>query len=208
MTWFETIKAPVRNYKDTGKGVQLTPDGKIDYKKVNNNPRNVRYKYEEDPNLDNIHVGTGATQNDNKPERNEDLRDVQTGEKITDEQINTEDLLSSEGYKAGMDTFSSYKSANVDDYYKDLETILVKYSKTRGVQPHRNLMEAHIANFWAESYASLRTLYTRMDALAEIVSTKFSEKDDYLSPKDSGYVLSAMKNMRTNDEATLLGKRK
>ena len=198
MTWFETIN-------DTGKGPQLTPEGKIDYKKVNNNPRNVRYKYEEDPNIVSIDAGI-----DGKPEtmRNEDLRDVQTGNKITDEQINTEDLISSAGYKAGMDTFSSYKSANVDDYYKDLETILVKYSKTRGVQPHRNLMEAHIANFWAESYASLRTLYTRMDALAEVVATKFNESDDYLSPKDSGYVLSAIKNMRTNDEATLSGKRK
>ena len=205
MTWFETIKAPVRNYNDTGKGTQLTPDGKIDYKKVNNNPRNVRYKYEEDPTIDSIDAGK-----DGKPEtmRNEDLRDVQTGNKITDEQINTEDLISSAGYKAGMDTFSSYKSANVDDYYKDLETILVKYSKTRGVQPHRNLMEAHIANFWAESYASLRTLYTRMDALAEVVATKFDESDDYLSAKDSGYVLSAIKNMRTNDEATLAGKGK
>tara|TARA_R100001510_G_scaffold57118_1_gene64209 strand:+ start:11846 stop:12334 length:489 start_codon:yes stop_codon:yes gene_type:complete len=111
--------------------------------------------------------------------------------------------VSAMGFKAARDNYTAFKKANIKSHYENVANILEKYSKTRTVQPQRNLMEEYMADYWEDSLVSLRNLYANIEKIAKEVDDKFKDEPEYLTGKDSAYVLQQANKMRQEDEAAL-----
>ena len=111
--------------------------------------------------------------------------------------------VSAMGFKAARDNYTSFKKANINSHYENVANILEKYSKTRTIQPQRNLMEEYMADYWEDSLVSLRNLYANIEKIAKEVDDKFKDEPEYLTGKDSAYVLQQANKMRQEDEAAL-----
>jgi len=111
--------------------------------------------------------------------------------------------VSAMGFKAARDNYTAFKKANINSHYENVANILEKYSKTRTVQPQRNLMEEYMADYWEDSLVSLRNLYANIEKIAKEVDDKFKDEPEYLTGKDSAYVLQQANKMRQEDEAAL-----
>jgi len=111
--------------------------------------------------------------------------------------------VSAMGFKAARDNYTAFKKANIKSHYDNVANILEKYSKTRTVQPQRNLMEEYMADYWEDSLVTLRDLYANIEKIANEVDSKFKDEPEYLTGKDSAYVLQQANKIRQEDEAAL-----
>jgi hypothetical protein len=64
-------------------------------------------------------------------------------------------------------------------------------------------MEEYMADYWEDSLVSLRNLYVNIEKIAKEVDDKFKDEPEYLTGKDSAYVLQQANKMRQEDEAAL-----
>ena len=135
----------------------------------------------------------------------EPLGDVPTEEleNITFKEVKPGTSISAMGYKTARNNYSSFKQANQNEYYDDIASILEKYSKTRTIQPQRNLMEEYMANYWEDSLVTLKNLYVNIEKIAKEVDSKYKDEPEYLTGKDSAYVLEQANTMRQEDERAM-----